>query len=139
MNKNQGLLLIISGPSGVGKGTICKALLQQYPDEYALSISVTSRQPRFNEVNGREYFFKTPEMFESMIANGELLEYATYAGNYYGTPRAWVEEQLSQGISVILEIEYQGGFQVPPDRKRYRDTGTDPDASGKSGGRNADC
>lgn len=113
-----GLLLIVSGPSGVGKGTICNALLQKYPEQYALSVSATSRSPRENELEGREYFFRTREEFERMIEQDMLLEYACYTDNYYGTPRQWVEEQLSKGIHVILEIEYQGGFQV---RKKLPD------------------
>ena len=112
MSKHSGLLLIVSGPSGVGKGTICNALLEKYPQDYALSVSATSRKPRGEEQDGREYFFRTREEFENMIENGMLLEYANYTGNYYGTPRQWVEERMQEGISVILEIEYQGGFQI---------------------------
>ncbi|MBR3401423.1 MAG: guanylate kinase [Parasporobacterium sp.] len=111
MNKT-GFLLVVSGPSGAGKGTICNALLKKYPDEYALSISATSREPRGNEQDGVEYFFKTIEEFEEMIAADLLLEHARYVDNYYGTPRKWVEEKLEEGINVILEIDYQGGFQV---------------------------
>ena len=111
MNK-KGFLLVVSGPSGAGKGTICNALLKKYPDEYALSISATSRVPRGNEQDGVEYFFKTTEEFEEMIASDLLLEHARYVDNYYGTPRKWVEEKLEEGINVILEIDYQGGFQV---------------------------
>lgn len=109
---NKGLLLVLSGPSGVGKGSICRELLRQFPEEYALSISVTSRPPRSNELDGREYFFRTREQFEQMIEEDMLLEHACYAGNDYGTPRTWVEEKLEQGVNVILEIDYQGGFQV---------------------------
>lgn len=111
MNK-KGFLLVVSGPSGAGKGTICNALLKKYPDEYALSISATSRVPRGNEQDGVEYFFKTTEEFEEMIASDLLLEHARYVDNYYGTPRRWVEEKLEEGVNVILEIDYQGGFQV---------------------------
>ena len=111
MNK-KGFLLVVSGPSGAGKGTICNALLEKYPDEYALSISATSREPRGNEQDGVEYFFKTIEEFEEMIASDLLLEHARYVDNYYGTPRKWVEEKLEEGVNVILEIDYQGGFQV---------------------------
>ena len=111
MNK-KGFLLVVSGPSGAGKGTICGALLKKYPDEYALSISATSREPRGNEQDGVEYFFKTTEEFEEMIASDLLLEHARYVDNYYGTPRKWVEEKLEEGVNVILEIDYQGGFQV---------------------------
>lgn len=109
---NEGLLLIVSGPSGAGKGTICNALLQKYPEQYALSISATSRSPRGTEQDGVEYFFKTREEFEEMIAADQLLEHARYVNNYYGTPRSWVEEKLREGVNVILEIDYQGGFQV---------------------------
>lgn len=109
---NKGLLLIISGPSGAGKGTICNALLEKYPDDYALSISVTSRAPRGEETDGREYFFKTREEFEELIALDLLLEYASYVDNYYGTPKEWVEHKMQEGINVILEIDCQGGFQV---------------------------
>ncbi len=112
MSNHSGLLLIVSGPSGVGKGTICNALLEKYPQDYALSVSATSRKPRGEEQDGREYFFHTREEFEKMIEDGMLLEYANYTGNYYGTPRQWVEERMQEGISVILEIEYQGGFQI---------------------------
>lgn len=109
---NKGFLLIVSGPSGAGKGTICNEIIKKYPEEYALSISATSRSPRGNEQNGKEYFFKSREEFEEMIENDMLLEYACYVGNYYGTPRKWVEDQLEKGVSVILEIDLQGGFQV---------------------------
>ena len=108
----EGLLLIVSGPSGAGKGTICNKLLQKYPGQYALSISATSRQPRGAETDGVEYFFKTADEFEEMIEKDQLLEHARYVNNYYGTPRVWVEERLSEGVNVILEIDYQGGFQV---------------------------
>ena len=109
---NSGLLLIVSGPSGVGKGTICKALLEKYPQEYVLSVSATSRAPRENEVDGREYHFRTRDEFEKMIEMDLLLEHAKYTDNYYGTPRKWVEDKMKEGLNVILEIEYQGGFQV---------------------------
>ena len=108
----KGIILIVSGPSGVGKGTICKALIEKYPDEYAMSISVTSRDPRENETHGIEYFFHTKAEVEEMIEQDMLLEHAVYVNNYYGTPRQWVENKLSEGLSVILEIDYQGGFQV---------------------------
>lgn len=109
---NKGILTVVSGPSGVGKGTICKALVEKYPDEYALSISVTSRLPRETEVEGREYFFKTKDEFEAMIEMDLLLEHAQYVDNYYGTPVEWVNSMLDKGVSVILEIDCQGGFQV---------------------------
>ena len=94
----------MSGFSGAGKGTIMKELLRRY-EQYALSISATTRAPREGENEGREYFFKSREAFEQMIADGELIEYACYVGNYYGTPRAYVEEKLSEGRDVILEIQ----------------------------------
>lgn len=107
----QGILIVVSGFSGSGKGTIMKELLKRY-DNYALSISATTRAPREGEVDGREYFFKTKEEFEKMIAKEELIEYAKYVNNYYGTPSAYVEEQLSCGRDVILEIEIQGALKV---------------------------
>ena len=110
MNK-KGILIVVSGFSGAGKGTLMKALLNKY-DNYALSISATTRNPREGEVDGREYFFKTTEEFEKMIAQDELIEYAKYVNNYYGTPRAYVEEQLASGKDVILEIEIQGALKV---------------------------
>lgn len=109
---NTGVLLVVSGPAGTGKGTICNGLVNKYPDEYALSISATSRKPRGSEVDGVEYFFKTREEFEQMIADDQLLEHACYVGNYYGTPRKWVMDMLESGKNVILEIDIQGGFQV---------------------------
>ena len=110
MNK-EGILIVVSGFSGAGKGTIMKALLEKY-DNYALSISATTRSPRPGEEEGKAYFFKTTEEFEKMIAKDELIEYARYVGNYYGTPKAYVEEQLRAGKDVILEIEIQGALKV---------------------------
>ena len=107
----KGILIVVSGFSGAGKGTIMKELLKQY-DNYALSISATTRKPRPGEEEGREYFFKTVKEFEKMIAKDELIEYARYVDNYYGTPRAYVEEQLETGKDVILEIEIQGALKV---------------------------
>lgn len=109
--KDKGLLLVISGFSGAGKGTVVKRLLEQHKD-YALSISATTRSPREGEQNGREYFFKSREEFKRMIENSELIEYAKYVDNYYGTPKAYVEEQLKQGNNVILEIEIQGALNI---------------------------
>ena len=109
--KDKGLLLVISGFSGAGKGTVVKRLLEQHND-YALSISATTRSPREGEQNGREYFFKTKEEFEKMIEASELIEYARYVDNYYGTPKAYVEEQLKEGKNVILEIEIQGALNI---------------------------
>ena len=108
---NKGVLVVVSGLSGAGKGTICKRLLEKYPD-YVLSVSVTSRKPREGEEHGREYFFITKEEFEDRINQGKLLEFALYVGNYYGTPKDWVEEQLNAGKDIVLEIELQGAFQV---------------------------
>lgn len=106
----KGVLTVVSGFSGAGKGTLMKALLSKY--SYQLSISATTRAPREGEVHGREYFFLTREAFESMISNGQLIEWAEYVGNYYGTPKAYVEEQLELGKDVILEIEIQGALKV---------------------------
>lgn len=110
MNK-EGILIVVSGFSGAGKGTIMKALLERY-DNYALSISATTRNPRPGEEEGKAYFFKTTEEFEKMIAKDDLIEYAMYVGNYYGTPKAYVEEQMQAGRDVILEIEIQGAMKI---------------------------
>lgn len=107
----KGLLVVVSGFSGAGKGTVMKSLLSKY-DNYALSISATTRSPRVGEENGREYFFKTVDEFKEMIANDELVEYAQYVNNYYGTPKKYVEEQLALGNNVILEIEIQGALKI---------------------------
>ena len=114
----RGILTVVSGFSGAGKGTLMKELLTRY-DNYALSISATTRKPREGEVDGREYFFKTVEEFEEMLANDALIEHASYVGNYYGTPRAYVEQQLEAGKDVILEIEIQGALLI---KKRFPDT-----------------
>lgn len=103
---------MVSGFSGAGKGTIMKELLKRHSDTYALSISATTRNPRPGETDGVEYFFRTREEFEQMIAEDALIEYAQYVGNYYGTPKAYVEEQLLAGKNVILEIEIQGALKV---------------------------
>lgn len=108
---SKGVLAVVSGFSGAGKGTVMKALLKEY-DDYALSISVTTRSPRPGEEDGREYFFRTREEVEKMIAEDQLLEYAEYVGNYYGTPRFYVEDMLARGKNVILEIELQGAMQI---------------------------
>lgn len=110
--KRRGILIVVSGFSGSGKGTLMKGLLSRYNETYALSISATTRKPRDGEEDGREYFFKTKEDFEKMIAKEELIEYARYVENYYGTPRAYVEQQLNEGRDVILEIEIQGALKV---------------------------
>lgn len=108
---SKGVLTVVSGFSGAGKGTVMKRLIQKYND-YALSISVTTRKPREGERDGIEYFFKTKEEVETMIENDEFLEYARYVDNYYGTPRFYVEEMLAKGKNVILEIEIQGAMQI---------------------------
>lgn len=116
---DTGLLIVLSGFSGSGKGTIMKELLSRYPDEYALSISATTRAPREGETDGREYFFKTKEEFCRMIQENALLEYAQYVDNYYGTPKAYVEEQLNNRKNVILEIEIQGALTI---REQFPET-----------------
>lgn len=109
--KNEGLLIVISGFSGAGKGTLVKALLERY-DDFALSISMTTRAPRPGERDGVEYFFTDKDNFELTIEKDGLIEYACYCGNYYGTPRKYVEEQLKAGKNVILEIEIQGALKI---------------------------
>ncbi len=106
-----GKLIVLTGPSGVGKGTLLRSLLKRHPDLY-LSISVTTRAPRPGEVHGKDYYFVSRSTFKRMVANGELLEWAEFAGNGYGTPRDPVEEQIRQGKWVILEIELQGARQI---------------------------
>ena len=101
---NKGILVVVSGFSGAGKGTVMKRLMEKY-DDYALSVSATTRKPRPGEVDGREYFFRTRDEFERLIAEDALLEYAQYVENYYGTPRSYVEEQLQAGRNVILETD----------------------------------
>lgn len=110
--KSRGILVVLSGFSGAGKGTVVKEVMKKYSEQYALSISATTRAPREGETDGIEYFFKTREEFEAMIAKDELVEYAQYVSNYYGTPKAYVEEQLGAGRDVILEIEIQGALKV---------------------------
>lgn len=107
----QGILIVVSGFSGSGKGTIMKELVKRY-DSYALSVSATTRQPREGEVDGREYFFKTREEFEKMIKDGELLEHTEYCGNYYGTPKQTVLDALELGQNVVLKIEIEGAENV---------------------------
>lgn len=116
---NEGLLLVISGPSGCGKGTVCEVLKRRNPD-MRVSVSATTRDMRRGEQEGVTYFYKTKQQFEEMIQQEQLLEYACgYSGHYYGTPKDYVMEQLSQGNDVILEIEIQGALQV----KKKFDTG----------------
>ena len=127
--ERKGILMVVSGFSGAGKGTIMKKVVERCPD-CALSVSATTRAPREGEKHGVDYFYVTREEFERMIAEGELLEYASYQGNYYGTPRRYVEQALAEGRDVILEIEVQGAskirkifpeavtiFVTPPDAK----------------------
>ena len=119
IRKNKGIFIVLSGFSGSGKGTIMKELMRRYSEQYALSISATTRNPRPGETDGVEYFFRTKEEFESMIERDELIEYAKYVENYYGTPKAYVEEQLAAGKDVILEIEIQGALKV---KDKFPDT-----------------
>jgi guanylate kinase len=107
----MGLLIVLSGPAGVGKGTVCTALRKKMPD-IVYSVSATTRQPRQGEAEGVNYFFKSREQFQEMIKNDALLEYAEYVGNYYGTPREFVDRTLAGGKDVILEIEVQGALKV---------------------------
>lgn len=117
-NQDKGILIVVSGFSGAGKGTLMKKLLENY-DNYALSVSATTRAPRQGETHGKEYFFKSVEEFEKMIAQDELIEYAKYVDNYYGTPESYVTDQLEAGRDVILEIEIQGALKV---KEKYPDT-----------------
>lgn len=137
----KGILVVVSGFSGVGKGTLMRCLTERY-GQYALSISATTRNPRDGEEDGREYFFKTREEFEELISENRLIEHACFCGNYYGTPRDYVEDQMEQGRDVVLEIEIQGArkikeqypdalllFVMPPDAQtlanRLRGRGTE--------------
>ncbi|ERN53191.1 guanylate kinase [Alkalihalophilus marmarensis] len=111
MKKEKGLLIVLSGPAGVGKGTVCGALRKEETD-IQYSVSATTRQPREGEVNGVNYFFKSRDQFEEMIKNDQLLEWAEYVGNYYGTPVDYVRQTLDNGQDIILEIEVQGALKV---------------------------
>ena len=126
---NQGVLAVVSGFSGAGKGTLIKTLLAGYQN-YALSVSATTRSPRPGEADGREYFFRTNDEFERMIENGELLEYARYVDHYYGTPKEYVLQNLAAGRDVLLEIEIQGALAI---RERFPEAAllfvTAPDAA----------
>ena len=141
--RSKGILLVISGFAGTGKGTLVHELLEKY-DNYALSVSATTRSPRPGEVDGVHYFFKSKEEFEEMIHENRLIEYASYVENYYGTPKEYVRQQLENGKDVILEIEIQGAlkikeqfpdtlllFMVPPSasvlEERLRGRGTETD------------
>ncbi|MBK4732685.1 guanylate kinase [Oxynema sp. CENA135] len=140
-----GRLIVFAGPSGVGKGTLLRSLLDKHPDLY-LSISATTRPPRPGEINGHHYYFVSRERFETMVAEGQLLEWAEFAGNYYGTPRQPVERAIAEGKLVVLEIELEGARQVrktfpegmqifilPPSEaeleRRIRARGQDPEAA----------
>lgn len=141
-----GIPLVLSGPSGCGKGTIVKALLRKYPELFALSVSATTREPRPGEVHGVQYYFIDRKEFEGRIADGQILEYTEYCGNYYGTPKKELYERTMRGINVILEIEVEGAMNIrrlcpeavliyvlPPDadsleaRLRGRGTNTEED------------
>ena len=115
----QGLLIVLSGPSGVGKATVRKALFEMDDHNFTYSISMTTRKPREGEVDGVDYYFVSEEEFESRIKQGRFLEFARFVGNYYGTPKEYVERQLQAGKDVILEIEIQGALKV---KKRFPDT-----------------
>lgn len=110
--KEKGLLIVLSGPSGVGKGTVRKEIFSQEDTRFEYSISMTTRLPREGEVDGVDYFFKSREEFESLIHKGKLLEYAEFVGNYYGTPEDYVRETINNGKDVFLEIEVQGAKQI---------------------------
>ncbi|MBS0015365.1 MAG: guanylate kinase [Arthrospira sp. SH-MAG29] len=111
IDSKTGQLIVITGPSGVGKGTIIRSLLQKYPQLH-LSVSVTTRSPRPGEVDGKDYFFVTRDRFQQMVQQQELLEWAEFAGNFYGTPRLAVQDKIQQGENVLLEIELEGARQV---------------------------
>lgn len=114
--KKKGVLIVISGFSGVGKGTVVKQLIEKY--HYSLSVSATTRAPRPGEVDGRDYYFKNVEEFRNLIDYNGFIEWAQYVENYYGTPRKYVEDELEQGHNVILEIEVQGAMHI---KEQYPD------------------
>lgn len=111
-NKRKGTLFVISGPSGTGKGTVIKSLIQNQKEDVFLSISATTRLPREGEIDGVHYYFKTHNEFKTLIENNGLLEWANFCGNYYGTPKKTVDDTLEQGTDVILEIEIQGAMKL---------------------------
>ena len=108
----RGLLIVFSGPSGVGKGTVRQEIFSTPDHKFEYSVSMTTRAQRPGEVDGKDYFFRSREEFEELIRNGQMLEYAEYVGNYYGTPLTYVNETLDKGVDVFLEIEVQGALQV---------------------------
>ena len=108
----RGVLFVFSGPSGVGKGTLKAKLFEEFADQIAYSVSATTRGPREGEVDGKDYFFISRQEFERRVKNNEFLEHAEFAGNCYGTPRAYVEKLLDSGMNVVLEIDVQGALQV---------------------------
>ncbi|MFJ8266313.1 guanylate kinase [Peribacillus asahii] len=116
--KEKGLLIVLSGPSGVGKGTVRKAIFSEPDKSFEYSISMTTRLPREGEVDGVDYFFKTREEFEALIGQGKLLEHAEFVGNYYGTPVDYVRETIEAGKDIFLEIEVEGAKQV---REKFPD------------------
>lgn len=118
MDNEKGLLIVLSGPSGVGKGTVRKEIFDDSTTSYKYSISMTTRQMREGEVNGVDYFFKTKEEFEALIQEDQFIEYAEYVGNYYGTPVQYVKDTMAEGHDVFLEIEVEGAKQV---RKKFPD------------------
>ena len=110
--EKRGVLFVFSGPSGVGKGTLKARLFEEFADRIAYSVSATTRGPREGEVDGKDYFFISRQEFERRVKNNEFLEHAEFAGNCYGTPRAYVEKLLDSGMNVVLEIDVQGALQV---------------------------
>ena len=131
--KNKGRIVIVSGPSGVGKGTVLKELLARNPRIFP-SVSATTRSPREGEKEGINYYFLSKGEFEAKIARGEMLEYASYSGNYYGTPADKVQEKLDLGIDVLLEIEVQGAKKVMDARNLYLPSPAQPGGAGTPSG-----